>query len=200
MAIDELMIDMESVDADHRLFKFHTPNFRMVTTGGQPAFKQIGDERIIKHGTVHIIRVRQVSTVLAATAATAPAAAAAEHWVGCGSNSSRSREKFMRTSQVVGAIFCCDACAGWGGVRRGGSITSCLCPIPFLLGLSLLCCGVRGTGGRLQGSLCRVWSGSQPLILQPKDDPYVFNSPVFRLAKPETDGCGCLRVLPRTCC
>jgi hypothetical protein len=45
-----------------RLFKFFTPNFRMVMERGQPAFKQIGDERCIQHGTVHIIRVRQVGS------------------------------------------------------------------------------------------------------------------------------------------
>jgi hypothetical protein len=39
-----------------------------------------------------------------------------------------------------------------------------------------------------QGDLCRVWDGSQPVILQPKDEPYVFNSPVFRLASVERDG------------
>ena len=40
----------------------------------------------------------------------------------------------------------------------------------------------------LQGALCRVWDGSKPVILQPKDEPYVFNSPVFRLATMELDG------------
>ena len=60
-AIDSLDIDVKSIDEHHRLFRFNTPNFRMVTNGlGQPAFVQIGDERYIKHGTVHIIRVRQV--------------------------------------------------------------------------------------------------------------------------------------------
>ena len=33
-----------------------------------------------------------------------------------------------------------------------------------------------------------MWDGSQPVILQPKDEPYVFNSPVFRLATMEADG------------
>jgi hypothetical protein len=39
-----------------------------------------------------------------------------------------------------------------------------------------------------QGEVCRAWSGSKPLILGPKDEPYVFNSPVFRLATMEKDG------------
>jgi hypothetical protein len=41
-----------------------------------------------------------------------------------------------------------------------------------------------------QGELCRVWEGSKPVILAPKDDPYVFNSSVFRLASMEKDGYG----------
>ena len=39
-----------------------------------------------------------------------------------------------------------------------------------------------------QGEYCRIWDGSRPIILQPKDEPYVFNSPVFRLATMEADG------------
>jgi len=97
-AIDEYGIDLESDDDQHRFYHFTTPNFRMATdASGKPAFKLIGDERVIRHGTILIIRVRQ-------------------------------------------------------------------------------------------GELCRVWNGSKPVLLEPKPEPYVFNSSTVRLATQESDG------------
>jgi hypothetical protein len=41
---------------------------------------------------------------------------------------------------------------------------------------------------RGQGEYCRAWDGSEPVILEPNDEPYVFHSPVFRVASMELDG------------
>jgi hypothetical protein len=43
-----------------RYYKISSPTFRMVMKAGKPVFLQIGGESIIRHATVHIIRVRQV--------------------------------------------------------------------------------------------------------------------------------------------
>ena len=59
-AIDEYGIDVNTDDPDGRHYKFVSPNFRMVREGGRPVFSIIGEQQCIRHGTVYIIRVRQV--------------------------------------------------------------------------------------------------------------------------------------------
>ncbi len=60
LAIDRYAFDIDSVDDDHRCYHIDSPTFRMVMTNGRPHILQIGEERVIRHGTVHVIRVRQV--------------------------------------------------------------------------------------------------------------------------------------------
>ena len=60
-AIDKYHIDIESDDDDHRYYKIESPTFRMVLRQGRPVFLQIGAEQVIRHGTILIVRVKQVA-------------------------------------------------------------------------------------------------------------------------------------------